>query len=413
MHQNILWPNVSDLRLSEEIPEEAEYCKTVFDWAIQNGATQYCFAPESELDRVLDRSSNFLVFPLEVESLPKPISRISFLIPPILYEKKIILWTESPNSISEAFFQIVKQISELRTQASELVGFDLGQFPAVSWVESVSENEFSMLWNSGWSSFQGNEIRSKRFPLPESYFRGIPSSHSKILSIEWEECLPNLDRTGISKAILEFAHLRAVGKFGDIFRALSASEEVQQGILKYEPRRQFSFGFHLLLGAAIFAEIWSTLVSHLIEERPGTKEVEERIQNWSQSQTKLELTNGIESLFAERTIHLVDKFAGRTDRCLLLFLEKEYEKRRMVILQKRSTRLRKIEEELLPNALLLHEAQSRNSSSSLMAEDSKWWKERAEEKVQNLLKERRELVQDLPKEGSVQAWNKLDSYGSY
>lgn len=404
MKVDFIFPSPQDLptRTNSEESNSFPPVLAAMEWGKENGADSVSFLPIGT--EGWSEISRWEEFPLRTEIVQDE-KEVSDLLPPLVFRNRLLLWTRNrEQEIAETFFLVSEQLRKFREQASELLELPISPFPKVSWTEE-SEGT-SILLSDLWESRKGSRIRSKDFILPEAFLFASSVRRERIPEIRWTELE---DKT--TALVGDFISRRSLGKYGHVIQALFSSEipEENPNVRAYRPREIFSVPFQLLLSAAISAEAWERLVSYCLEERPHKEDIAERLKAWTEKQPETELDSGIRSLFEERTILLVDKFTGRNDRRLPIFLEKEYRKTEEIRKRKKETRLREIEEELLPRQLLLVEAQSRFEVSQ---NDQKTWDEfgnKCRQKLESLLSEQK----NLSKEGGstngrkAEDWNHL------
>ncbi|TGK09997.1 hypothetical protein EHO60_11620 [Leptospira fletcheri] len=389
MKVDFIFPSPQDLpvRNNSEEQDPSQPLLAALEWGKENGADSVSFLPIGT--EGWSEISRWEQFPLRMEIVQNK-KALSDLLPPLVFQNRLLLWTHSREpEIADTFFLVSERIKKFREQASELLELPISSFPKVSWTED-SEGA-SILLSDLWESRKGSRIRSKNFILPEAFLFASSAQRDRIPELRWTE----LEDETIT-LVGDFISRRSLGKYGHVLQALSSSEITKENpnTRAHHPRKIFSVPFQLLLSAAISAEAWERLVSYCLEERPPKAAIAERLKAWTEKQPETESDSGIHSLFEERTILLVDKFTGRNDRKLPDFLEKEFRKTEETRKRKRETRLREIEEELLPRQLLLVEAQSKFEGSH---NDRKLWEEfgnKCRQKLESLLSEQRNLSQE-------------------
>lgn len=414
MRNEVIWPSPGDLHIPEskensnEFYRQSQYWTALLEWGIANGANEYSFLPVGT-ERWIEKSE-IERFPIsvnraELNSKQKP----SFLLPPILHGDRLILWIDAPGSTAEAFFQTLKELQRLRQQAEEILDIEIPNYPTVAFSEAIdSRFNSALLLSNSWTSQNNDSTLSKDLVLPEAFLFGSSISQERVLRIQWKE-LSTSDP--LSSLASEFILARALRKYNHVLKALGElKESTGTTFLEYRPNTYFSFSFHLLIVTAIWADAWERLVSLWIKERPKEDEAKTKLETWIGQLPTGELESGIEALFEERTIRLIDKYTGRSNRQLLKFLEEEYRIASAKIKFQRRNRLRELDETILPQQFLLREAHSKYVPSSSI--ELAQWEDLGkiyEENLKILFLERNSLNKEfVSNDGkSAQSWNKL------
>ncbi|EPG74899.1 hypothetical protein LEP1GSC058_1499 [Leptospira fainei serovar Hurstbridge str. BUT 6] len=413
MRNEVVWPSPGDLRISEskenseEFSVQRQYWAAIIEWGNANGATEYSFLPIGT--EGWSEISKFEGFPIQATPTESdPERKLSFLLPPILHGNRLILWTDAPGSVTEAFFQILKDLQRIRQQAEEILNMEIPNYPIVTFSEAIDSrfNSILLLSNS-WASKNNDFTVSRDLILPEALLFGSSISPERVLRIQWKE----LGESGqLSSLVREFILTRVLRKYNHVLKALGELNETEGTILEYRPNAYFSFSFHLLLVTAIWTDAWERLISLWIEERPKKDEAKTKLETWIGQIPVGELESGIEALFEERTIRLIDKYTGRSDRQLLKYLEMEYGITSVKIERQKRNRLRELDEIILPRQFLLREAHSKYVPSSTT--ERKQWEYLGkiyEESLKNLFLERNNLSKEFVSDNgkNAESWNKL------
>ncbi|EQA36294.1 hypothetical protein LEP1GSC047_2756 [Leptospira inadai serovar Lyme str. 10] len=411
MRNKILWPSPGDLQIpeSKETPDEFyrqnEYWRASLEWGISNGATEYSFLPIGTEGWV--EKSETQRFPI-TQTEWSPERKLSFLLPPILHGDRFILWTEALGSTTPAFFQILRELQRLRRQAEEILDIEIRNYPTLTFSEAMDARfDSALLLSDSWASRNEYFTVSRDLILPEALLFGTSISQERVLRIQWKE---QSGSDSLSSPVNEFISARALRKYNHVLKALGELKESKGTVLEYRPNSYFSFPFHLLVVTAIWTEAWEKLVSLWIEERPKKSEAASKLEAWIGQLPVGELESGIEALFEERTIRLIDKYTGKNDRQLLKYLESEYRIASAKLKRQKRDRLRELEETILPRQFLLREAHSKYVPSSSI--ERVQWEDLGkiyEENLKNLFLERNSLGKEfVSSDGkSAESWNKL------
>lgn len=408
MHPIPSWPRPDELSIQSDPIDPKEYFQSVLRWAAENGGEEFLFLSLSDWPgKNIDRSKLTSYSIRENIDLPESQS-LSFSLPPLLYGPSLVFWLSEEKSLATSFFRIMDRLISVREHASRLFGLALFPEPRWIWKEEEALENSVLVPDKLWERKENGFRLSIPLGLREVFFLGSIASPSSTLSLEW---VPE-GSSELEAAIFDFVRKRAGSKYGDLVRSLDRNGKGETG--DYEPIRFFSLPFHILLQACILTDAWDELVSKWVQERPEKTNALEKLSEWVKNESHPLTKEGFEILFEERTVLLVDKYCGRSDRFLLQLLEREYERWKSIFELESSNRRKEIDEKLIPNLL------SRISSHSQFAwpEDLQTeWTEIGEsyrKNLENLLVERKKIVPEIPSDGgkTAESWNVLLSYRS-
>ncbi|TGK00881.1 hypothetical protein EHO59_13240 [Leptospira semungkisensis] len=410
MHPIPQWPSPFDLNVpnsttgSSQVPDPKEYFKSVLSWAEEKGGEEYAFVSLSDCPLDQDRRKLLDSYRISENSeLPAEIS-LSYLLPPLLYGNQVCIWTTSEDSIVEHYYHIVEKIEELELQLSHFLEEENFFIPQLVWMEEGTETSV-LLASKLWEKKERGKRISSPLSFGQIFFLASLADAESVTELE----LKSFGTSELNSSLFQFIYMRAVSKYGSLLSILGKTSG--EGTLKFHPSSYLSFALQLVILASIFVEAIDELVSLWIEERPKAKDAVSKLAEWIQKESQIPHSQeeGIDILFQERTIRLIDKYGDRTDRFLSKRLDWEYSDWKKRIESFSEKRKKEIEEALVPDLLSRIGAHSQVSLPDELKKASEEIGKSLQNDLENLLLERNKLTEFKldPNGKSPESWNDL------
>ncbi|PJZ76919.1 hypothetical protein [Leptospira neocaledonica] len=403
------WPSPSELSFSGQgdsevgIPNTKEYFQSVLAWAKENGAEEYFLVPLEKWVPSSELLSTLPSYPVPTQVEISDSVTFSYLIPPVLFGKKLCFWISDEKSLTDSYFHVLGKIERSEEQLSKIFEKEIHATPEIIWKEEENHSDSLLLERKLWGKRENGKRYSSSFSLAKAFFVGsltdIREIHEYELSSQYSSELENV--------ILKFLFKRADSKYFSLLSALGKGE-TENGFV-FKPKIYFSFGLQLLILACVIAEAYEELVSRWIEERPPLNDVLNKLEEWTNKESHPKTEVGMDAIFEEKVIHLLDKYADRSDRFLLKRLEEEYSQSYKRVSEQFQLRKKELEEKLIPDLLSQVESHSKLSFPEELKSEWEILGKTLQTRLENFLLERKNLQNPEEKGNgkSPESWNIL------
>ncbi|PKA17063.1 hypothetical protein [Leptospira haakeii] len=403
------WPSPSELSFSDGrdtqtgIPEPKEYFQTVLAWAKENGAEEYFLVPLEEWVPSSKLLSTLPSYPIRTQVDILDSVTFSYLIPPVLFGKKICFWTSEGASLTDSYIHVLEKIERSEEQLSKIFGINIHSIPEIIWKEEEKHSNSLLLERKLWGKKENGKRYSSSFSLAKAFFVGSLTDIREIHEYE----LVFGSSSELEETIQKFLYKRADSKYFSLLSSLGKIES-EKGFV-FKPKIHFSFGLQLLILACVIAEAYEELVSRWIQERPQVKDALSKLEEWTGKEFHPKTEAGMEAIFEERVVHLLDKYSGRTDRFLLKRLEQEYSHSQKDLSEHFQLRKKELEEKLIPDLLSQVESHSKLSFPEELKTEWENLGKTLQIRLENLLLERKNLPNPEQKGNgkTPESWNIL------
>ncbi|TGK03496.1 hypothetical protein EHO58_13820 [Leptospira selangorensis] len=403
------WPSPSELSFSAEtgvqtgIPNSKEYFQTVLAWAKENGAEEYFLVPLEEWVPSSKLLSTLPSYPIRTQIDNPDSVTFSYLIPPVLFGKKLCFWISEGTSLTDSYIHILEKIERSEEQLSKIFGIEIHSIPEIVWKEEEKHSNSLLLERKLWGKKENGKRYSSSFSLAKAFFVGSLTDIREIHEYELVSGSSSL----LEKTIQKFLYKRADSKYFSLLSSLGKIESENEFVFK--PKIHFSFGLQLLILACVLAEAYEELVSRWIEERPQHKDILSKLEEWTGKEFHPKTEAGMEAIFEEKVVHLLDKYSGRTDRYLLKRLEQEYSNSQKDLSEHFQLRKKELEEKLIPDLLSQLESHSKLSFPEELKTEWENLGKTLQTRLENLLLERKNLLNPEQKGNgkTPESWNIL------
>ncbi|MGJ4746717.1 hypothetical protein ACQV5M_10200 [Leptospira sp. SA-E8] len=403
------WPSPSELSFSNgkdaqsEIPNSKEYFQSVLAWAKENGAEEFFLVPLEEWVPSSGLLSTLPSYPVLAQvDLPGSVT-FSYLLPPVLFGKKLCFWTSEEKSLTDSYIRVLGKIEKCEEQLSKILEQEIHSIPEIIWKEEEKHSDSLLLERKLWGRRENGKRYSSSFSLAKAFFVGSLTDIREINEYE----LVSDGSSELETAISKFLYKRADSKYFSLLTALGKKES-ENGFV-FTPRIYFSFGLQLLILSSVLAEAYEELVSRWIEERPQIKDALIKLGEWTEKESHPKTEAGMEAIFEERVIHLLDKYSDRSDRFLLKRLEQEYSNSQKSVSEHFQLRKKELEEKLIPDLLTQVESHSKLSLPEELKSEWENLGKTLQARLENLLLERKNLPNPEQKGNgkTPESWNVL------
>lgn len=403
------WPSPSELSFSGQrdaqigIPNSKEYFQTVLAWAKENGAEEYFLVPLEEWVPSSELLSTLPSYPIRNQvDIPGSVT-FSYLIPPVLFGKKLCFWFSEGTSLIDSYIHVLEKIERSEGQLSKIFGIEIHSIPEIVWKEEEKYSNSLLVERKLWGRRENGKRYSSYFSLAKAFFVGSLTDIREIHEYE----LVSGSSSELEEAIQKFLYKRADSKYFSLLSALGKIES-ENGFV-FKPKIYFSFGLQLLILSCVLAEAYEELVSRWIEERPQHKDALSKLEEWTEKEFHPKTEAGMEAIFEERVVHLLDKYAGRTDRFLLKRLEQEYSHSQKDLSEHFQFRKKELEEKLIPDLLSQLESHSKLSFPEELKTEWENLGKTLQTRLENFLLERKNLPNPEQKGNgkTPESWNIL------
>ncbi|MGJ4789644.1 hypothetical protein [Leptospira koniambonensis] len=408
------WPSPSELSFSDGrdtqtgIPNSKEYFQSVLAWAKENGAEEYYLVP---LEKWVPSSGLLSTLPsysvhTHVE-VPNSVI-FSYLLPPVLFGNKLCFWTSEGKSLTDSYIHVLEKIEKCEELLSKIFEKEIHSIPEIVWKEEEKHSNSLLLEKKLWGRRENGKRYSSSFSLAKAFFVG---SLTDIREISEYELVSN-SSSELEVSIQKFLFKRADSKYFSLLSAFGKIES-EKGFI-FKPKVYFSFGLQLLILSCVLAEAYEELVSRFIEERPQHKDILNKLKEWTEKEFHPKTDIGMEAIFEEKVVHLLDKYSGRTDRYLLKRLEEEYSHSQKDLSEHFQLRKKEIEEKLIPDLLSHIDSHSKLSFPEELKSEWENLGKTLQTRLENLLLERKNLPNSEQKGNgkTPESWNILIGHRS-
>lgn len=408
------WPSPSELSFSDRrdaqigIPDSIEYFQSVLAWAKENGAEEFYLVPLEDWIPSSQILSTLPSYPVRAQTeIPDQIT-FSYLLPPVLFGNKLCFWTSDGNSLTDSYIRVLGKIERSEEQLSKIFETNIHSIPEIIWKEEEKHSTSLLLERKLWGKKENGKRYSSSFSFAKAFFVGSLTDIKEIYEYE----LVSGSSSELEAAIQKFLYKRADSKYSSLLSALGKIES-ENGFV-FRPKIYFSFGLQLLILACVLAEAYEELVSRWIQERPQHKDALHKLEEWTAKEFHPKAEAGMEAIFEERIVHLLDKYSDRTDGFLLKRLEKEYSHSQKDLLEHFQLRKKEIEEKLIPDLLSQVESHSKLSFPEELKTEWENLGKTLQVRLENLLLERKNLPNPEQKGNgkTPESWNILIGQGS-
>ncbi|PJZ24932.1 hypothetical protein CH352_10155 [Leptospira hartskeerlii] len=408
------WPSPSELSFSDgrdaqsEIPNSKEYFQSVLAWAKENGAEEYFLVPLEEWVPSSEVLSSLPSYPVRTQmDIPDSVT-FSYAIPPVLFGNKLCFWTSEGNSLTDSYIRVLGKMERSEEQLSKIFETKIRSIPEIIWKEEEKHSNSLLLERKLWGRKENGKRYSSSFSLAKAFFVG---SLTDIREIDEYELVFG-SSSDLEAAIQKFLYKRADSKYFSLLSALGKSGSENGSVFK--PKIYFSFGLQLLILSCVLAEAYDELVSRWIEERPVLKDAIDKLEEWTEKEFHPKTDAGMDAIFEEKVIHLLDKYSDRTDRFLLKRLEEEYQNSQKDLSLHFQLRKKEIEEKLIPDLLSQVESHSKFSFPEELKTEWENLGKTLQYRLENLLLERKNLPNPEQKGNgkTPESWNILIGHRS-
>ncbi|TGN02242.1 hypothetical protein [Leptospira dzoumogneensis] len=403
------WPSPSELSFSDGrdsesgIPDSKEYFQSVLAWAKENGAEEYFLAPLEEWVPSSQLFSTLPSYPVRAQTeIPNPVT-FSYLLPPVLFGKKLCFWTSEGTSLTDSYIHVLEKIERSEEQLGRIFGTEIRSIPEIVWKEEEKHSNSLLLERKLWGRRENGKRVSSSFSLAKAFFVGSLTDIREIYEYE----LVSGSSSELEAAIQKFLYKRADSKYFSLLSALGKIGS-ENGFV-FKPKIYFSFGLQLLLLSSVLAEAYEELISRFIQERPQQKDALNKLEEWTQKEFHPKTDAGMEAIFEEKVVHLLDKYSDRTDRFLLKQLEKEYAHSQKDLSEHFQLRKKELEEKLIPDLLSQLESHSKLSFPEELKSEWENLGKTLQTRLENFLLERKNLPNSEQKGNgkTPESWNIL------
>ncbi|TGK43594.1 hypothetical protein [Leptospira andrefontaineae] len=403
------WPSPSELSFSDRrdaqvgVPNSKEYFQSVLAWAKENGAEEYYLVPLEEWVPSSKLLSTLPSYPVLTQvEFPNSIT-FSYMLPPVLFGNKLCFWTSEGNSLTDSYIHVLEKIERSEEHLSKILETELHSIPKIVWKEEEKHSNSLLLERKLWGKKENGKRYSSSFSLAKAFFVGSLTDIREIGEYE----LVSESSSDLEEAIQKFVYKRADSKYFSVLSALGKIESENRFVFK--PKIYFSFGLQLLILSSILAEAYEELVSRWIEERPQYKDALNKLKEWTEKEFHPKTELGMEAIFEEKVIHLLDKYSGRSDRFLLKRLEQEYSHSQKDLSEHFQLRKKEIEEKLIPDLLSQVDSHSKLSFPEELRSEWENLGKTLQVRLENLLLERKNLPNPEQKGNgkTPESWNVL------
>lgn len=403
------WPSPSELSFSGQrdsetgIPNFEEYFQSVLAWAKENGAEEYFIVPLREWVPSSQLLSTLPSYPIHSRTEVPDAVTFSYLIPPVLFGKKLCFWTSDDTSLTDSYIRVLEKIQRSEEQLGKIFEKEIHSIPQIQWKEEEKHSNSLLLERKFWGKRENGKRYSSYFSLAKAFFVGSLTDIQEIYEYE----LSSQNSSELESAIQKFLYKRADSKYFSLLSALGRIGS-ENGFV-FKPKIYFSFGLQLLILACVLAEAYEELVSRWIEERPPLKEALSKLQEWTEKESHPKMEAGIEAIFEEKVVHLLDKYSDRSDRFLLKRLEEEYSNSQKNLSEHFQSRKKELEEKLIPDLLSQLESHSKLSIPEELKTEWENLGKTLQSRLENFLLERKNLP-DPEQKGNgktAESWNVL------
>ncbi|GBF38050.1 hypothetical protein [Leptospira johnsonii] len=403
------WPSPSELSFSDGrdsetgIPNSKEYFQSVLAWGKENGAEEYFLVPLDEWVPTSQLLSTLPSYPIRAQvEIPDPVT-FSYLIPPVLFGKKLCFWTSDEKSLTDSYFRVLAKIETSEEQLCKIFEEEIHSIPEIVWKEEEKHSDSLLLERKLWGKRENGKRYSSSFSLAKAFFVGSLTDIREIYEYE----LGSQSSSELENVILKFLYKRADSKYFSLLSALGKGGS-ENGFV-FKPKIYFSFGLQLLLLVCVLAEAYEELVSRWIEERPPLKDVLSKLEEWTERESHPKTEAGIEAIFEEKVVHLLDKYSDRSDRFLLKRLEEEYSHSQKRVSEHFQSRRQELEEKLIPDLLSQVESHSKLSLPEELKIEWEILGKTLQARLENFLLERKNLLNPEQKGNgkTPESWNVL------
>ncbi|MEI1278995.1 hypothetical protein V6Z05_11770 [Leptospira venezuelensis] len=403
------WPSPSELSFSDgrevgaEIPDSKEYFQSVLAWAKENDAEEYFLVPLEEWVPSTKLLSTLPSYPVRAQmDIPDPVT-FSYLLPPVLFGKKLCFWTSQGTSLTDSYIHVLGKIERSEEQLSRIFGTEILSIPEIIWKEEEKHSNSLLLERKLWGRRENGKRYSSSFSFAKAFFVGSLTDIREVYEYE----LVSPGRSELEAAIHKFLFKRADSKYFSLLSSLGKTES-ENGFV-FKPKVYFSFGLQLMILACVIAEAYEELVSRFIQERPQHKEALNKLEEWTKKEFHPKTEAGMEAIFEERVVHLLDKYSDRTDRFLLKQLEQEYALSQKDLSEHFQLRKKELEEKLIPDLLSHIDSHTKLSFPEDLKSEWEQLGKTLQVRLENLLLERKNL-QNPEEKGNgktPESWNIL------
>lgn len=403
------WPNPSELSFSGQIyaetefPNSKEYFQSVLAWAKENGAEEYLLVPLADWVPSSKLLSSLPSYPVRTQvDIPDPVS-FSYLLPPVLFGKKLCFWISDEKSLTDSYFCVLGKLEKCQEHLNKIFGQEIHCIPEIVWKEEEKLSDSLLLERKLWGRRENGKRYSFSFSLAKTFFIGSLTDIGEIHEYE----LNSQSSSELEIAIQKFIYKRADSKFFSLLSALGKIES-EKGFV-FKPKFYFSFGLQLLILVCVLTEAYEELVSRWIEERPQTKDTLRKLEEWTEKESHPKTEVGMEAIFEERVVRLLDKYSGRSDRFLLTRLEEEYSHSQIRVSEHFQFRKKELEEKLIPDLLTQMESHSKLSFPDELKSEWENLGKTLQTRLENLLLERKNLptFEQNGNGKTPESWNNL------
>ncbi|PJZ50181.1 hypothetical protein [Leptospira saintgironsiae] len=403
------WPSPSELSFSggrdthTGIPNSKEYFESVLAWAKENGAEEYLLVSLEEWVPSSELLSTLPSYPVRANmGIPDSVT-FSYLIPPVLFGKKLCFWISEGTSLTDSYIHVLGKMERSEEQFSRILETEIHSIPEIVWKEEEKHSNSLLLERKLWGRRENGKRYSSSFSLAKAFFVGSLTDIREINEYE----LVSQGSSELEEAIQKFLYKRADSKYFSLLSALGKIESENEFVFK--PKIHFSFGLQLLILSSVLAEAYEELVSRWIEERPGHKDALNKLKEWTEKEFHPKTEAGMEAIFEEKVIHLLDKYSDRTDRFLLKRLEQEYSHSQKDLSEHFQLRKKELEEKLIPDLLSQVESHSKLSFPEELKSEWENLGKTLQTRLEILLLERKNLPNPEQKGNgkTAESWNIL------